>query len=346
MSLNTRPPSALQASCPARIDIGNSLDFPSFFYSLPARKAYTTNIAVDLRTTVSWSPTRNGHVSIYRGHIKEHYRGIPDPEKSRLPLICALLRHFEVSSGIFRVVSQVPLGSGLGGSGLLTVALLALMKYLHTGRVSERDFNSLVLSAHFFENWLGFSSTGFHDQLAAVYGGAHIWNWGTHMRGQWPVFKKKPVMPAGGPEELSRKILVCFTGQAHSPNTAGSRFQSLPLKDIPKWSAVSEHARHFGLALRQSNWVQAAWHLNEECKLREELSPGCLSSRARTLICKARQVGVGARYAGYGSGGTVWACGDKDAVAATKRCWRRMCGQWKGAWVKQPDVAGTGLVIS
>ena len=344
--MKTSPPSALQASCPARIDIGNSLDYPSFFYSLPARKAYTTNIAVDLRTTVSWAPGRNGRVSIYRGRIREHYHGIPDPEKSRLPLICALLRHFEVSSGIFRVDSQVPLGSGLGGSGLLTVALLAIMKRLHTGSVSERDFNSLVLSAHFFENWMGYSSTGFHDQLAAVYGGAHIWNWGTHMSGQWPVFKKKPVLPAGGPEELSRSILVCFTGKAHSPNTAGSRFQSLPQKDIPKWSAVSEHARHFGLALRQSNWVRAAWHLNEECKLREELSPGCLSPRARKLISKARQLGAGARYAGHGSGGTVWACGDSDAVAATKRCWRRMCGQWKGAWVKQPEIAGKGLVIS
>lgn len=336
----------MQASCPARIDIGNSLDYPSFFYSLPARKAYTTNIAVNLRTTVSWKPARNGYVSIRRGHLKEDYHGIPDPEKSRLPLICALLRHFEVSSGIFHIDSQVPPGSGLGGSGLLTVALLALIKRLHTGSVSERDFNSLVLSAHFFENWLGYSSTGFHDQLAAAYGGAHIWNWGTHMRGQWPVFKKKSVMPAGGPEELSRNILVCFTGQAHSPNIAGSRFQSLLQKDIPKWSAVSEHARLFGLALRRSNWAQASRHLNEECQLREELSPGCLSPRARKLILEARQLGVGARYAGHGSGGTVWALGDSQAVAATKRCWLRICGQWKGAWVKQPEVAGKGLEIS
>ena len=208
-----------------------------------------------------------------------------------------------------------------------------------------RDNDSVIISAHLFENWMGFSSTGFHDQLAAVFGGAHTWTWGTHLRGKQPIFKKKSVLPIGGVTELSKHLIVCFTGQVHPPNSAGTKFHSLPEHQITMWMAVSEHAKMFGTVLRQSNWTQASWHLNEECKLREKLFPGCLSPRTRILIHAARETGAGARYAGHGGGGAVWACGENNTIAETENCWRNITKRWKGAWVKRLNVDAKGLVV-
>jgi D-glycero-alpha-D-manno-heptose-7-phosphate kinase len=334
----------VRVSCPARVDIGNRLDYPSFFLSLPAGVAKTANIAIELRTTLTYSPNKPGHISFVTDSIKEEHTGYPDPSSSRFPVLCAVLHHFGVTSGVFRIESQIPPGSGLGGSGVLTVAAIGLVKALIDGPLREQDRPTIALLAHFLENWLGFSSTGLQDQLAALHGGANLWSWGAKLKGPEPLYAQANIMPSGGFEELGRHMLLCFTGQPHPHNRAGEQFRRLQRSDLSLWERVAQLTQEFGTALKAADWGGAAHFLNAECVFREEIAPACLSSRARLLAGVARQCGVGCRYAGHGHGGCMWAVGDTNAINETRIAWCRLARGWRNGWVGVPKVAANGLI--
>src|ERR1035437_2934634 len=117
--LGPREVTLVHVSCPARVDVGNRLDYPSFFLSLPSGIAKTANIAIELRTKLTYSPCRPGKISFVTNSMTEEHCGYPDPSKSNFPVLCAVLHHFGVTSGVFTIDSQIPPGSGLGGSGVL-----------------------------------------------------------------------------------------------------------------------------------------------------------------------------------------------------------------------------------
>jgi len=330
----------LRASCPARIDIGNSLDYPSFYFSLPSRSAHTMNIAIEKRTSVTWTPSDRRSVT---------YSAADGPVQDgtgRFAILDALLAHFQVSGGSFHIGTEVPRGTGLGGSGMLVVATLGLLKTLMTGPVEERDWPSIALTAHMFENWLGFSSTGFHDQLAALYGGANLWTWGTHLDSEHPFFSRARVDPQGGSKELERHLILCFTGETHAQTTMSDDIGPLPRQELATWAEISAHASSFAAAVQSSEWCAAAEHLQSECDLRARLRPGCVSERSRLLIDIGQECGIGCRYAGYGHGGCVWGCGPVSAVQSAMEAWGKRSSAWKDAWVIAPGVAAAGLVVT
>jgi len=298
-------------------------------------------------TTISYSVNSPNRISFVTDSISEHhdYRNMHSG-KSRFPILCAILYHFGVTSGTFHIASQVPYGSGLGGSGMLVVALIALISKLRLGIICEQDYPSLCLVAHLFENWLGFSSTGFQDQLAALHGGANLWTWGTELdSGVLRFYKRTPILPSGGAAELDRHILLCFTGQRHRPSRMRRQATRLTGDELKRWITVSQHTDNFAVALQNSDWSGAAQHLNAECDLREAIDPACLSNRAKLLVHAGRHPGVGCRYAGHGHGGCVWAIGEEKAIAATDETWHRIARNWKEAWVIMPKVA-PGLLYS
>jgi D-glycero-alpha-D-manno-heptose-7-phosphate kinase len=334
-----------RASCPARIDIGNSLDFPNIHFSLPAGLARTTNIAIDMRTSVSWSPDPKGRVSVVLADGTEESGARREGETSRCAVLWALLRHVGADSGTFRISSDVPRGSGLGGSGMLLLATLALVRVRRSGRATSREWPGLALTVHMFENWLGFSRTGFQDQLAALYGGMNTWVWGTHLEPGAPCFTRRPLRPRGGAAEMEKHLLLCYTGQPHRPTRMSRRIGAVRGRDLALWAEVSAQTRAFADAVERAAWEEAAERLNAECALRRELVPRCLSDRASRLIEAATECGLGARYAGHGHGGCVWACGPRAAVKTGMERWTSLTRCWKGAWVIAPKVARRGLIV-
>jgi D-glycero-alpha-D-manno-heptose-7-phosphate kinase len=327
------------------VDVGNRLDYPSFFLSLPTGAAKTANIAIELRTTLTYSPCKPGYISFLTNSLTETHVGYPDPSKSHFPAMCAVLHHFGVTSGVFNIDSQIPPGGGLGGSGVLTVAAISLVKALLFGPATEDDRQRIALLAHFLENWLGFSSTGFQDQLAALYGGANLWSWGASFASDGALYTQTNIMPIGGGEDLCKHILVCFTGQSHPRNRAGEQFRRLPASEMRRWDKVAQLTFEFSNSLKIADWESAAHYLNLECALREEIAPACLSPRSLHLAAAARQSGAGCRYAGHGHGGCMWAIGGAKAIQETRDRWSRLAKKWKGGWVIAPRVAEVGLIL-
>ena len=333
-------------SCPARVDIGNRLDYPNYFLSFAGQTAKTANVAIQLRTTITYFPNRQHKISFVSNSTVEDHFGCPDPEKSRFPILCAVLHHFGITSGTFQVESEVPPATGLGGSGMLIVAALALVKKLRYGSVSKRDWPKLALTAHLFEIWLGFSSTGFQDQLAAAYGGANLWTWGAQLDGQgFAIYTRSSIVPTGGTAELERHIVLCFTGKPHRRNRPTPGFRRLSGTELSQWETISSYTDKFSTAVRSSDWTTAAHYLNAECELREAIDSECLSSRARVLVKCGRNCGAGCRFAGHGHGGCVWAIGDASAITTAIEHWKSITRNWKGAWVVRPKLAVEGLVL-
>ena len=266
------------------------------------------NIAIEMRTSVTWTPSEERCItySVADGPVQDG--------AGRFAILDALLAHFQVLGGSFHIETDVPRGSGLGGSGMLVVATLGLLKTRMTGTVEEKDWPSIALTAHMFENWLGFSSTGFHDQLAALYGGANLWTWETHFDSEHPFFGRGAVYPQGGNRELERHLILCFTGETHSSTTMRDRIGPLARDELATWTDISARSRAFAAAVELTYWSEAAAHLQSECDLRVRLDPSCVSARARQLLDIGLKCGIGCRYAGHGHGECVWGCGPASAV--------------------------------
>lgn len=70
--------------------------------------------------------------------------------------------------------SEVPRGSGLGGSSSMLTALIASLNLIHGYRIVRR---ALIYMAKEIETRFLRLPTGFQDYLAAIYGGLNAWEW-------------------------------------------------------------------------------------------------------------------------------------------------------------------------
>ena len=338
----------IEVSCPARVDIGNTLDIPSYFFSMPLGTAHTVNIAIGLRTKVSYSPSRNSYIEIMSDGIVE--RNVESFDRnmkgSRFPMIWGVLKHFKIKTGIFQIESDIPKGSGLGGSAALMVSLISTVLKLKGLEVSKQIRDKVLLFCHLFENWLGFSSTGFHDQLAAIWGGANLWTWGVDFQQDGLVYQKYKLLSSKDSSLINERLILTFTGESHKATKMELHSKLLSEHELKPWYTISQLAKYFSSVLETKDWESAARFLNKECDICAEIAPNCISKRAGLLIKIARNEGVGSRHVGHGHGGCVWALGDKNKIANTFTEWKAQSDKWVGAWTIYPGMAEKGLVIN
>jgi hypothetical protein len=138
---------------------------------------------------------------------------------------------------------------------------------------------------------------------------------------------------------------VCFTGEAHPKNKVGAHFRIFSNSELSKWQSISALAGEFSTSILSGDWKGAAHFLSAECALRDEVTPGCLSPRAKALAAVANQSGAGCRFAGHGHGGSVWAIGETNAILETMQRWRAIAKDWPRALVIAPSVAEAGLAM-
>ncbi len=105
-----------------------------------------------------------------------------------------------------RITSGVPAGSGLGTSAALAVALLGGLHALH-GRSPEPA--ALASEAHRVETSLGLQS-GVQDQLAAAFGGAHLFDIAYPVLSCAPKRVDESIM-----NELDGSLVTVYLGRPH-----------------------------------------------------------------------------------------------------------------------------------
>jgi D-glycero-alpha-D-manno-heptose-7-phosphate kinase len=57
--------------------------------------------------------------------------------------------------------------------------------------------------------------------------------------------------------------------------------------------------------------------------IRREITPDCLIPVTAELIDQAENLGCGARFAGAGAGGSVWALGTGERIQELRKVWER-----------------------
>ena len=341
--LQRRP---IEASSPCRIDSGGTWDIKVFALPYEDIRPVTINMALNLRTRVSLSPFREGWVAISSEGfaIEEEYQIERLPFKRPYGIFWAAMAYFGLHGLKVHIRSDSPVRSALGGSSTALIALLkALSKLAATqnGRTLSRP-DILHLGYH-FEDGVSGGHCGIQDQAAAVYGGVNQWTWSYGDRRK--PFRRESLLDRKGQKSFSRHLLVAFSGKTHASGRINRSWVQAFLSGETRsgWLEVNRIVHKLGNAIRSEDWPRAAGLVREEMAVRREITPEALIPITRRLVDQAEMRGCGARFAGAGAGGSLWAVGAADKITRLKADWEKTLAPVRGAGVLDCQIDPRGV---
>lgn len=332
----------ISASAPCRIDMGGTLDITSLFYPLAHLRPCTFNIALDMRTRVSLHPYTPGRIRVEsKGFAPAEYSLDEAPFDHPMGLMFAVAAYFAVDGILIEVESSSPPRSALGGSSSAAVALLAAYFELFKAaqiRVPEPD--AIPVLAHGIEESIAGVPCGMQDQLAAVYGGVNAWHW-EESRGR-PSWRQQSLGGAGEASWLNERILVAYCGVPHESRDINGTWirRFLSGRDRRRWEKIVDATKRFVYAFSEKDLDSAAGWMNLETDIRRELTPEVVDETGAELMEAAAVGNCGARFAGAGGGGCLWALGPAEAISELR-------DEWAAVTQRRPEagILETGVDI-
>ncbi len=338
----------VEASAPCRIDMGGTLDIPTFYYPLGHLNPCTFNIALGLRTRVRLLPYTKGLIKISsRGFKDAEFPADAAPFDHPLGLMFATAAYFKAQGIHIDIESGSPPRSALGGSSAAAVALVAALLTLFERGSSDNHLNRrlIALLAYKLEETVAGVPCGSQDQLAAAYGGVHVWYW--QDRPGQSHYKRKVAVKKETHKELERRLLLAYCGKPHVSKDINGRWvqQFLAGKNRARWREIIDQTHRFTAALADHNYRQAAEYMNRETAIRRELTPDVLDNVGEKLVETALQNGCGARFTGAGGGGCIWALGEIENVDRLRPLWEKTLSTRKQACLLDVEIDTKGVVV-
>ncbi len=334
----------IRVSVPCRIDLGGTLDISVFYLPLNRFCPSSFNMALDMRTVVTLSPFQSGQVRISsRGFEPAEFERDRAPFSHPLGLMFAIAQYFNVHGVHIDVASASPPKSALGGSSSAAVAVAAALLSAMGQKWSRQK---IAWTAHYVEASVAGVPCGVQDQLAAAYGGVNHWLWKMGETG--PLFERCPVFDdLNDIRELNEHILVAYCGIPHESKDVNSRWVRSFINGDSRasFSRIAELVTQFTAAVRQKNFGLCADLMNRETRLRMELTPDVLDNTGKKLFEKAKNMNCGARFAGAGGGGCVWAIGEKEDIERLRPVWCRVLEPVPDAAVLDTQIDRNGIVL-
>ena len=323
-TLETQP---ITASAPCRIDAGGTWDIKAMSLPFERIEPITINIALNLRTEVILSPFQNGRVKIIADGFNhaEDYSFDSLSFNSTYGLFFAAVAHFGFHGLFIRIQSDSPVKSGLGGSSTALIALLKALSKLSTAIHKNKSLSSrdILHLGYYLEDGISGGHCGMQDQAAAVYGGVNLWKW-TYAHRKTMVHRES-LLKGRVLRELSKRLLVAYSGKSHISSDINHSWMRdfLSAKTRSGWVAANEKVFHFGQAIKEQDWKKAIKYLKAEMAIRRDITPDALISDTGKMIDQAEALGCGARFAGAGGGGSIWALGDPNSLHLLRSAWER-----------------------
>ncbi len=341
----------VRASAPGRIDMGGTLDIKTFYLLLRDQAPCTFNMALRLRTRVELRAWQPGRICITsRGFESAVFAPGTAPLNHPLGLMFAITSFFGVSGVEVRIDSDLPPRSGLGGSSAAAVALIGALNQVCTraGR-SALNIAQIVELAHALEEAVAGHLCGQQDQLAAAWGGMHLWHWRSDLASD-PTTEQKPAresFDAALADDIAQHTILAYTGQPHTSYDINSRWiqQFAAGTYRGHWQEIIECVRHFAQALRARDYAAAAAMLHRETTLRSEMTPEVLNPTGQALAAAAQRAGGGARFTGAGGGGCLWAMAPAQAISRIREDWQALLTGQAGAVLLPIEVDLDGLAV-
>ena len=339
----------IEASAPCRIDMGGTLDIPTFYYPLRHLSPCTFNIALALRTRVCLRPFSTGQVKISsRGFKDAQFPADAAPFDHPMGLMFATAAFFNADGIHIEIESQSPPRSALGGSSAAAVALVAAFLRLTADTESGNRSNrrEVALLAYQLEQSTAGVACGFQDQLAAAYGGVNVWDWQTEP--DRSVFRRKTVVGKKFHKELERHLLLAYCGNPHESKDINGRWvrQFLGGENRDLWADIIMCTRQFGEALARRDYQQAAVHMNRDTAIRRKMTPDVLDKVGERLAGIALQNDCGVRFTGAGGGGCLWALGEIENIDRLRPLWQESLSSRKGACLLDVGIDSKGVMVN
>jgi D-glycero-alpha-D-manno-heptose-7-phosphate kinase len=319
----------VDASAPCRIDFGGTLDISSFHYPLRHLAPSTVNIALDRRTTVSLRAASDDRIHVSSvGIASAAFNPSEAPYDHPLGLMFAVADYFGTSGVHIHIDSSSPPKSGLGGSSVAAVTLIAAFsKALMAMGKKGISRNRMVLLAHAIEQSVAGVPCGLQDQLAAAFGGVNAWTWPADPG--LPPFAGNPLLAGKALRRLDRHLLVAYLGVTHISKDVNSTWvrQFISGNGRENWHEIVRLTQDFAGAIARWDMPAAADAMNRETAIRKAMTPQVLDDMGDRLAAAASEAGCGARFTGAGGGGCLWAIGAADAMATLKPVWEKLLSE-------------------
>ena len=237
----------------------------------------------------------------------------------RLDLLKAALRMFPVQAPCTLATrSDAPPGSGLGASGALDVALVAVLSLARAERLSEREIAEQAWQLETVEAGV---PGGKQDQCAAAFGGFHRLSFRDPDVGVEPIS-----LDAAFAAALERQGVLCYTGRSHDSGATIARvtaaFERGDRAVTGALRALKGVAEAMAEALRAADLGRVGGLLTENWTHQQALDPAMRTPEMARLERGLAAVGVlGGKAAGAGAGGSMFFVTRDDpapAIAAAR----------------------------
>lgn len=324
-----------KVEAPTRADLaGGTLDLWPLYCLTGGAK--TINVALDLTQTVHFEDLPGRFRVEVRTPSGEafFFEKIPTLDQIRklsraVQFPVAVIAHYfsqkpELPERVFRVAieSKVPVGSGLGGSSSLCVALVRGLARLFGDFVDQGWQWKMLDWVKDMEASFLRTPTGTQDYLAALFGGLSCFSFQTGGIERHPY-------PDAAFEELSERLLVLFSGEMHQSGLSNwELFKGAFEGNEPILRGMQEIARIAGdldaeLRVGALNWKYIGHCLSEEWRVRKTLFKVETKRLEGILGFLAQHRIYGAKVCGAAQGGSLIALVPPDHRAALAQACRQ-----------------------
>ncbi|MFQ5406823.1 MAG: GHMP kinase [Anaerolineales bacterium] len=292
----------LIARAPVRISFGGGgTDLPAYAHTYGGAVVSTTiDKYVYVVMTVQPSPDLQILSSDYRTFFR-HTGGEVLFWEGELNLPKAILHEYDIHQGVSMfLASEVPPGTGLGSSSTVSVACIKAVSAARGDNIDKRAVAEMACHVEIDKLKM---PIGYQDQYAASYGG---FNWFEFTADGNRAESIR--MPAGFTQQLQRRLLLFFTGQARdSTKILARQSDNTKKKGSPALEAlhaVRAMADRMRACLESGDSELFGRLLHEGWEQKKKFASGVSNPRVDELYDAARAAGaMGGKLAGAGGGG-------------------------------------------
>ena len=306
---------------PNRVDIaGGTLDIYPLYLLVDG--AMTVNAAVTVRSVVEVRPFARRAARLHSGNFGVTATAADTHRFSldgKTGLLSRALRHYPPVRGVeFRVRNEAPVGSGIGASSALLVALMLAAARLT--RTPSRWEDTARAAMEIEAAHLG-SLTGRQDHVAALRGGVQGIRF---LPGRIEALRLPPGGPAG--RMLQAHGFLAHTGIAHRSSDVNWKMVRGAIGGDPavlrKFRGIAGAARDAWAGVCAADAAATAKAVAAEWAIRRTLAAGVSPRRVEELFAGRafRRLSAGVKLCGAGGGGMLFGLlrdpGDRPALPA------------------------------
>ncbi len=303
--------SPLVSSAPTRIDLaGGTIDiWPLYLFH---DGASTVNAAISLRAHVRVEPRHDGielrSIDTDRSVRVSHWTDLS--ERSTLPLLALLARHYRLENATLTTRGESPAGAGIAGSSALAIAVCGALARWTAGDTADVTLLRVAMNVECRTIRV---PAGVQDYRPALYGGIAAVELGVNGVGR--------VGLSVDPSELERRIVVAYTG---APRNSGTNNWEITRRHLDGdqqvfdcFERIRDTASAMRVALEQGNFEEVGRQIAQEWQNRKRLAPGVTTPAIELLMARAEAAGAtAAKVCGAGGGGCLFTYGPPDKRAA------------------------------